>query len=460
MLRTCSIAISGHRGFANLLFVILVTVNRASASPADVSARQDVATQLSALASQFEEPLVPTNAFSRGDDEALLQAIHSYRKQTSPDDFGAFVEFLATHPTSRWRVAVLTNLGLSYYRCGYFSRAIDAWELAWREGKTVTERRSKALVDRAVGELARMHARLGHQERLATLFKEIGSRQVTGPATEALTGAMEGLSIMRGAPGIAYLCGPMALKNLLLSQGASIERVQFIDDYRSGVHGVSLAQVAGLAEKAQLPHRLIFRSANQPIPVPSIVHWKVSHFAAIIGEQDGRFHIQDPTFGNDLWMTRAALESESSGYFLVPGRGGSEGWRAVSASEANQVRGVGYTSSNEAGATKTNDIMAKSCPPSSSEDSPTPVSPHICDYNITEMAVSLHLVDTPVGYAPPVGPSAYVTLTYNQREAGQPANFGWFNVSPKWTLNWLAYIEDDPFLHPPMLSAMPAGAGA
>jgi YD repeat-containing protein len=37
-----------------------------------------------------------------------------------------------------------------------------------------------------------------------------------------------------------------------------------------------------------------------------------------------------------------------------------------------------------------------------------------------------------------------VTLTYNQREASQPATFGWFNVSQKWTLNWLSYIQNDP----------------
>ena len=38
----------------------------------------------------------------------------------------------------------------------------------------------------------------------------------------------------------------------------------------------------------------------------------------------------------------------------------------------------------------------------------------------------------------------HVTFTYNQREASQPAIFRIFNISPKWTLNWLSYIQDDP----------------
>jgi YD repeat-containing protein len=68
----------------------------------------------------------------------------------------------------------------------------------------------------------------------------------------------------------------------------------------------------------------------------------------------------------------------------------------------------------------------------------------MCVYNIKELTVGLTLSDTPVGYAPPIGPSARVTLTYNQREDSQPANFNFFNVSPKWTLSWLSYVQDDP----------------
>jgi hypothetical protein len=113
----------------------------------------------------------------------------------------------------------------AYYHYGYFSKAIDAWEQAWLAGREVTELRARALVDRAVGELVRMHARLGHAERLASLLEETNGRHVTGPATEALAGGKEGLWMMQHNPGVAYLCGPMALKSLLLSQGAAPEQL-------------------------------------------------------------------------------------------------------------------------------------------------------------------------------------------------------------------------------------------
>jgi len=73
----------------------------------------------------------------------------------------------------------------------------------------------------------------------------------------------------------------------------------------------------------------------------------------------------------------------------------------------------------------------------------------LCGYYFTEMAVSLNLNDRPVGYAPPIGPPVYTQVSYNQRDAARPANPNFFNVSPKWSLNWLSWIEDDPTMPTP-----------
>jgi RHS repeat-associated protein len=398
----------------------------------------------------FEEPLVATGTTSTDEDQALAEAITSYQNQPVIDDFKVFDGFLRAYPQSEWRAALYTNLGLAYYHYGYFSKAIDSWELAWKIGKGATAPEAKALVDRAVGELARMHARLGHADRLATLFAEIGDRPVTGPATEAITGASEGLWEMRNNPGVAYLCGPLALKNLLMLQHASHEQTQVVDEFRSGPQGVSLAEVGRLAERANLPYRLAYREKNQPFPVPAIVHWKVSHFAVVTGEKNDRFHVVDPTFGTDLWITREAFDSESSGYFLIPTKTLEAGLREVSVAEASQVRGMGFTNTNDPNATRPGD------------ETMTPddgTCGGMCAYNAYESVVSLRLKDRPVGYAPPIGPSMYVSLTYNQREAFQPANFSFFNVSPKWTLNWLSYIQDDPTMPGANVSRYVAGGG-
>src|SRR5579864_3912733 len=83
--------------------------------------------EFSRLVSQFEEPLVATSPASPKEDQALLQALRSYRDRAVEDDFTALDTFLKDHPNSAWRVALLTNLGLAHYHYGYFSKAIDSW---------------------------------------------------------------------------------------------------------------------------------------------------------------------------------------------------------------------------------------------------------------------------------------------------------------------------------------------
>ena len=107
------------------------------------------------------------------------------------------------------------------------------------------------------------------------------------------------------------------------------------------------------------------------------------------------------------------------------------GWRLVAAAEGGKVWGAGPTNGPDP-----NDPGPPADPP--------PDDMGMSQYNISELQVGVILTDNPVGYVPPIGPSAEITLTYNQYEADQPAVFGFFNISPKWTFNFLTHIVDDP----------------
>lgn len=386
----------------------------------------------------LDEPLVATAPTGAAEDAALDAALQAYLERAAR--VGDFAEaarpltaFLAAHPRSPWRLAVLTNLGMGYYRAGYFSRARGAWADAWQAGRDATGLEAKALADRAFGELARMHARIGDATALESLFAQAGARPVSGPATELVTGAKEGLWMFRNDWGTAYLCGPMALKNMLIALKADATAIAMLDKERSGPHGYTLAQVEALAQRADLAPRLVYRRPGAAVPVPSVIHLKLNHYAAIVGTDGDRYHLQDPTFASgDLWVSKAVIDAEASGYFLVPGRAASSAdaaWRTASAAEARQVYGMGYTAQSQMGATTPDDKCS---------------GRGMCVAGAKTMLVSLTLNDTPVGYLPAKGPSALIRLTYNQREAYQPANFSFFNVSPKWTLNVLSYIQDNP----------------
>jgi YD repeat-containing protein len=387
----------------------------------------------------LDEPLVATAATSAQEDAALDAALLNFRRAPPEADFPPRAEpliaFVAAHPHSPWRAAILTNLGIGYYRAGYFSKALVAWEQAWQAGRHARDPAARALADRAVGELARMYARLGHAEALQALLDDIVKRPVSGPATELLAGAREGLWAFRNDHGKAYLCGPMALRSLLARAHAPASALELMNAQRSGPRGFDLAQLSALAERAALPHRLIHRTPGEPIPVPSVVHWKLDHYAAIVDEQDGRYLVQDPTFASgDAWLTRAAIDAEASGHFLVPQDASSDAhWRSVSPEEARSIHGMGYTTNNEPGNTLSESLGLHE-----------PSCNRMCESNAKTMLVSLHLSDVPVGYTPPKGPPAQVRLSCHQRESGRPAVFGFFNIGPKWTLSVQSWIEDDP----------------
>jgi RHS repeat-associated protein len=405
----------------------------------------------------MEEPLVATGPVSDAESKDLdfaLAAFHDAPAKSAPgadyDDYAQpLLKFIDSHPQSNWNSALYTNLGFGYYHAGYYSRTFTYLDKAWHLGRNATAPQARLMIDRAVGELARMHARVGHEQELQSLFRDIGQRPISGPATELIQGAHEGLATFRNNPGEAYLCGPNALRNILITLKASPEQIKVAQDARSGSRGVSLEELAALAEKANLDYTLIRREPGQPIPVPSIIHWNVNHYAAIIGTQGSLYRVADPTFGSGagLLLAARAIDEESSGYFLIPTNVNAafpaNGWRSVSANseEAKAVYGMGTISADLPGATTTSDTCT-SCKTNQGGDSNS--APQMTIANAHLATVNLNLTDTPVGYQPQKGGSARTTLSYNAREAEQPANFGFSNVSSKWTHSWLAYIEDDP----------------
>jgi RHS repeat-associated protein len=415
--------------------IILSTIGLAATARAAESPPTAIEASAIVAKARFPEPVIATGPTTPVEDHDLARALARYDRRDQVDDFSALTGFLERFPHSSWRISLLLDLGLEYEHYGYFSRALDAFTEAWREGKDATDAGQKPLVDRAVGELALLHARLGHEDRLRTLLVEIGDRPVANPGGELVQNARETLWVMENDPKHLYLCGPLALKFLLLENPATKpDQVAFVNRYRTSSKGVSLAELARLAGEARVSLGPVFRKPDQPVPVPSIVHWKLGHYAAILAREKGGYLVKDPVLGmHARWLPARAIEEEASGYFLAPGSETQKaGWREVDGKEAGQVFGAGPTTGPEPD------------DPGPPADPPPDDCGGMCGANIAELAVAVMLADTPVGYAPAIGPSAKVKISYNQREADQPAAFSYFNVSPNWTTNWLRFIQDDP----------------
>ena len=231
----------------------------------------------------FEEPLVPVGGEpSSADNAALAAALVDYARRTGPDDFSSLTSFLAEHPNSPWRAALLTDLGLEYYNSARYSLAIEAWTKAWSLAKDARESRAKALADRAAGELAYMYGRLGRMTELEPLLNSVQSRVFQGPATERISSARAGLHEMKVRPEISFRCGPLALHRIKLSVDPEHAGPATRAVYKSAStqQGFSLSQVADLSKAVGLNYQAVFRSAGATFVVPAVIHWKVGHYPA------------------------------------------------------------------------------------------------------------------------------------------------------------------------------------
>ncbi len=394
----------------------------------------------------FEEPLLAVSPTTSTDNIALADALTAYLGAGGGENTAALEAFLDRHPASPWAPSLRLDLGIVYRRTGYWTRALEQWEESWASAKLYTAAPTSAIGDRAAGELAQLAGRLGRYDRLEALFAEIeaSGRDVRGPAHEKLIGARQGLWMMHNRPEIGFLCGPLGIDRILSYDKASYSRDPRLLDAASTMNGTSLLQNRVLSDELGLGFQSAYRGgAEEEILVPALVHWKAGHFAALVDQRDGRYLLQDPTFGEEMWISRAALDDQSSGYFLVPGGPLPHGWRPVDDEEAATVWGKGYTDSNNHDNQKCGDNKSGGCGDSCPKNNCCG-GRGMASYSFHTMLTALHIVDTPVGYSPPVGPSIEFQLGYHHREVFQPQTFFFSNFGPMWTFDWISWVEDDP----------------
>ncbi len=391
----------------------------------------------------FEERLATIGEPTAEENAALAAALKIFftaRAAADPSDHAGvdlspLEAFLRNHPGSAWKAPLLSNLGILYYRQGRFSQAIDAWRGAWDLGKDAPG--PQPAVDRALGELARMYSRLGMMDEIEALLAETDGRTLTGAAKEMIIRSREALWQMKRQPEESFKCGPFALDRILAARNPADPAREVVNRYPSTSEGTSLAELDKLAESIGLGARLISRSRGSAIPVPSVVHWKLGHFGALVEKRGTRYLLRDSTFVTSQWIEASVIDDEASGHFLVPGDRTDalpDGWRELSAAEAEGIRGKGDTGGGDDDGTSGDDPTGGG----DDDDDECPVG--LARWTVHLMLVSLNIRDTPLIYFPPRGPVIDFTVNYSQREMNQPMSFGYANLGPRWNFNWISTL--------------------
>ena len=423
------------------------------------------------LCHAFAEPLIPVGAKTSGsENQALGLALKTFLARSNDEDVSGLTGFFASYPESAWRPSLDLNLAEVYYRTGNFSLALAAWQDAWDRTQSLGDEAGQKVANLAVAKLAKMKARIGRTDELVALFALIKGRNFSGQAAQLLVEARSGLWLMQKRPENAFRCGPSALQELSLATKHKVENDGAIKTSRSTSQGVALSDVAALSAKINMPLQMAKRSANVPFLFPAVIHWKLGHYAALVGMRDGKYEVHDTTFGSGQYMVSAeTLDQETSGYFLVPLGKLAPGWTSVGTSEGSKVFGRGNTANNDptqvgadapksdpkpngdggpggdcgnsgSGSSSAGGDTAKS----GSGDTDEPVDPDsqpaMTQSFVSAMLVSLNLEDNPVRYNPPVGPAMNFIVDYNQRDNTQPTTFTYGNLGPGWTYNYLSYL--------------------
>ena len=413
----------------------------------------------------FSEPImnVGTNQSGSIENGELAQALIAFRNRATPEDVSALEAFLAKYPASPKRASVLLGAASVYRKTGQLTKAFAAWQEAWALAKNATEGRSKVIAEQTAAELSLFIVSIGRTEPLRDLLEELRGRDIGGSAGEKVVRAREALWQMQNLPDQSFKCGPFSLYRIRANLNLPDAAHKLIWDEQSTSQGTTLAQMWSLGQRMGMDYQMAKRQAEAAVLYPSMMHWKLGHFSALVREDNGRYLIEDTAFGDQIWISRSVLDAEANGYFLAPAGKLPPGWTSVSEDEAKTVWGRMTPTTRDSDATTPDD---KTDPPTPEDDTPEdPPTPKEesdsggdgktvnCDeqfptpmaqYSIHLMQVSLNIVDSPVGYAPPRGPAVRFHVTYNQREANQPTTFTYSNVGKKWTFDWLSYVEDDP----------------
>jgi RHS repeat-associated protein len=388
---------------------------------------------------------------SAEESKALLADLNAFRHVAKHEDCTPIVRFLSQYPNSTYSGSLWLNLGLLRLKQGYYTRASYCLDRAWSNLKDVAAWPAKSYGDRALAELALLDAHSGAASQLESLLAEVKGRPIYGSATQRLIDAKQALAYYQKAPGALSEC---ATDSLLIMGDLEHKKIADSPDVLSTSSRTSLSQLVTSAAKEGLPLTPAFRKPGTTIVFPSIVHFRMGHYAVVTGFKSGHYILRDPSFGGTVAMSRKAFQEEASGYFLLAVRRLPLGWSPVPVSIASKITGAGETNSGDGGdsgdgSPDTGDDGGDD-PEDSPPDDEDPGDEDPCDgddgitrYTFNAMLCGLKLVDTPIGYTPAAGPTVKCRITYNQKEmTDPPATFS--NFGPKWRFQFFSYVQDDP----------------
>lgn len=388
--------------------------------------------------------------------------------QQSPDrhDHSALQEFVKANPQSRWAPALRFESARRQFAAGFFSQAVTEWDAIWEELKDRRDAGSVAVADEVLSCLLDATIGLSKADRLTALIGDEEARPGNGVIEAKITRAKQAVWLLKHKGAQNVMCGPVALYCILKSQNQPFLPIRLdtiTDDYIAT--GISLSQIQKYSDQYGMRLMMARKTPGASIPTPAIMHLATGHYSTLLTEADGKYLLIDRPMQFQGWVSPEALEAQASGCFLIPSGPLPQGWQPVSENEGNRIFGRdGLHGQQPLGLSVTADSVAtggdndtvgflRSGAPdgwaigtgggagSSSSGGGRSCS-GMARYTFHPQVASVRIQDSPVGYSPPVGPSVFFAVAYNDLDDSKPPTTPAFsNVGLMWSVNWVAYVD-------------------
>jgi len=378
------------------------------------------------------------------ENASLLRIVDDLNKSYSywPSEVDKFLE---DFPESPWASSLHYAYAQYCHETGRTTRALQHWEAAWNLVKDDTSTEGRRLGGEILAQWTEQLSSLGRRDKLRELIA-VGDKWPFANRLdrERFQSAKHNYLLMGRHPEISYRCGTLALKAVGLTLEPTNTALQSLVEIGSPVDGFSMSGLAELTKQYGLDLVAVRRTQGDDLIVPSLIHWRQNHYAAILKREGDTFLINDPTFGKPRWMQREAINEEASGCFLIPVSKQTAHWQTLGAVELASIHGKGLYNS-------INDALDKGC---------TTVTGNAQDCGCTSPATgmpvwwvsepynNLWIADEPISYLTSTGEKFTFRITYKERGLGPEYPYpipyalganGSDTFNP-WGHSWFSYI--------------------
>ena len=461
---------SSRRIHPLLGFVLGLALMLSPAWPAQKEKPPEERDKAAKRSDRFVEPLlsVEEEAIDENETRDLEAIVEGARRKVSQapiedktkviatartEEIAALESFVLSHPASSWTPSLQANLGKYHRQRGRYTLALGHWEAAWEATRHYRSGQGKMVADFVLAHWTRLLASLGRYETLESIFGQNRGRVLDdGPLAQMWVRNREAFGQMQRHPGVSYQCGIFAL-DAVARQGRLPYDAAALQSVPSPPAGFTMKALDELSGQLKLGLVAVKREQGQELIVPSVIHWRENHYAAIVRQRGDLYQVADPTFEDPQFLSAEAINAEASGNFLIPGSELKGGWRRLSAAEAEKIHGRGNPNFM---ADANDQICRTDCPtgcapgtgmavsygevPCEGCGAEAQVEPGMPGWSVSEPYINLWLRDEPLGYQPAKGSRISLDLSCKQREeSAAPGDI--FGFSMSWQCSWLSYLE-------------------